>query len=503
MSRINLFYLSLLKLYIKPGLSKFGIMMKLITALGLCLLTYAGKLAAQQQRQPNIVFILADDLGYGDLGCYGQQKISTPHIDRLAAEGMRFTQFYAGSTVCAPSRSALLSGQHTGHTDIRGNKEIQPEGQYPLADSVQTFAQLLQTAGYRTGAFGKWGLGMVGTSGAPDKKGFDVFFGYNCQRQSHRYYPTHLWHNTQKVVLDGNDLSHKAVYAPEVIQQQALRFIEANKTKPFFLFIPTVLPHAELQGPEDTHFEKYENSFPETPHQGDGYGPGASVAGYASVVKPRATFAAMVSRMDAYVGEVLNKLAELGLSENTIVLFSSDNGAHVEGGADPQFFNSTGGLRGHKRDLYEGGIRVPLIVKWPGKIAPGSQSDFIGAFWDIMPTLVEITGSARPRHSDGVSLLPTLLGNADQQRQHPFLYWEFHGGSGKQAVRMGRWKAVRLHAKEAAMATMALYDLDNDPSETQDVAAEHPQVVRRLAAYMQKAHEESATFPFFVKNNRN
>lgn len=451
-------------------------------------------LALHAQKRPNIVFILADDLGYGDLGVYGQQYIHTPHLDRLAAEGMRFTQFYAGTTVCAPSRSSLLTGQHTGHTYIRGNKEIQPEGQEPLADSVQTFAQLLQQAGYVTGAFGKWGLGMVGTSGDPNHKGFDEFFGYNCQRQSHRYYPTHLWHNSEKIILDGNDLSQQVHYAPSLIQQKTLAFIENHKDSSFFLFIPTVLPHAELQGPEDEYYRQYEHAFDETPHHGSDYGPGATVAGYASVDKPRATFAAMVSRMDAYVGQVLDKLDELGLTDNTLVIFSSDNGPHQEGGADPEFFNSAGGLRGVKRDLYEGGIRTPLIAHWPNHIAAGSVSDHIGAFWDIMPTLVELTGAPRPHYTDGISLLPTLLGQGDQQ-QHGYLYWEFHEGGGRQAVRMGNWKGVRLNVKEAPDGPIALYDLQADPAETTDVAAARPEIAKQLAERMEKAHHESAVFP--------
>ena len=451
-------------------------------------------LALHAQKRPNIVFILADDLGYGDLGVYGQQYIHTPHLDRLAAEGMRFTQFYAGTTVCAPSRSSLLTGQHTGHTYIRGNKEIQPEGQEPLADSVQTFAQLLQQAGYVTGAFGKWGPGMVGTSGDPNRKGFDEFFGYNCQRQSHRYYPTHLWHNSEKIILDGNDLSQQVHYAPSLIQQKTLAFIENHKDSSFFLFIPTVLPHAELQGPEDEYYRQYEHAFDETPHHGSDYGPGATVAGYASVDKPRATFAAMVSRMDAYVGQVLDKLDELGLTDNTLVIFSSDNGPHQEGGADPEFFNSAGGLRGVKRDLYEGGIRTPLIAHWPNHIAAGSVSDHIGAFWDIMPTLVELTGAPRPHYTDGISLLPTLLGQGDQQ-QHGYLYWEFHEGGGRQAVRMGNWKGVRLNVKEAPDGPIALYDLQADPAETTDVAAARPEIAKQLAERMEKAHHESAVFP--------
>ena len=454
-------------------------------------------MALHAQKRPNIVFILADDLGYGDLGVYGQRYIRTPHLDRLSAEGIRFTQFYAGTTVCAPSRSALLTGQHTGHTYIRGNKEITPEGQEPLADSVQTFAQLLQRAGYVTGAFGKWGLGMVGTSGDPNRKGFDEFFGYNCQRQSHRHYPTHLWHNRKKVILDGNNLSQKVHYAPALIQQKTLAFIEDHKDTSFFLFIPTVLPHAELQGPEDEYYKLYEHAFQETPHRGNGYGPGATVAGYASVAKPRATFAAMVSRMDAYVGQVMDKLDELGLTDNTIIIFSSDNGAHTEGGADPAFFNSTGGLRGVKRDLYEGGIRTLLIVRWPNHIAAHSVSDHIGAFWDIMPTLVDIAHAPQPSYTDGISFLPTLLGQSNQQ-QHPYLYWEFHEGGGKQAVRMGKWKGVRLDVSKNPDAPVALYNLQTDPNETTDVAAGHPKIVEQLVQRMNGAHKESVIFPLFL-----
>jgi Arylsulfatase A and related enzymes len=468
--------------------------MKLLYVPLILLLTACVTGAHQERERPNIVFILADDLGYGDLGCYGQSIIKTPHLDRFAKEGMRFTQFYSGTTVCAPSRSALLTGQHTGHTYIRGNKEVQPEGQEPLADSVQTFAQLLQEAGYVTGAFGKWGLGMVGTSGDPNRKGFDEFFGYNCQRQSHRYYPTHLWHNAEKVILEGNDLTGKVHYAPAVIQEKTLAFLERHRHEPFFLYVPVVLPHAELQGPEDEHYRQYEHAFDETPHKGNGYGPGATVGGYASVDKPRATYAGMVSRLDAYVGEILAKLDELGLRENTIVLFGSDNGPHMEGGADPSFFNSSGGLRGVKRDLYEGGIRTPFIVRWPGKVAAGSTADHVGAFWDIMPTLVDIAAAPKPRYTDGISFLPTLL-NQGQQETHPYLYWEFHEAGGRQAVRIGKWKGVRLGVKERRDPPIELYDLTKDPGEQDDVAAEHPEVVAQLSQAMEQAHRESKLFP--------
>ncbi|QNL51748.1 arylsulfatase [Olivibacter sp. SDN3] len=452
--------------------------------------------AQSENQRPNIVFILADDLGYGDLGVYGQQIIKTPHIDRLAEQGMRFTEFYAGTSVCAPSRSALLTGQHTGHTYIRGNKEIEPEGQEPLADSVQSYAQLLKEAGYVTGAFGKWGLGMVGTSGAPLKKGFDTFFGYICQRQSHRYYPTHLWHNEQKVMLEGNDLAHKVHYAPTLIQEKTLQFIEEHQQEPFFLFIPTVLPHAELQGPEDEYYKMYENSFEEHPYKGNDYGPNATVAGYAGVEKPRATFAAMVSRMDAYVGEVLAKLDELGLTENTLVIFSSDNGAHREGGADPIFFNSSGGLRGFKRDLYEGGIKTPYIVRWPGKIRARSESAFIGSFWDVMPTLLDIAGTPKANYTDGVSLLPILLGDESAQEAHAYLYWEFHEDGGRQAIRIGNWKGIRLQVAKNPKGPIELYNLLEDPREEHDVAASHPAIVKQISDYMEEAHTPSKLFPF-------
>jgi arylsulfatase A-like enzyme len=465
-------------------------MMKLFALTGIMMIS---ALSLQAQKKPNIVFILADDLGYGDLGVYGQTKIKTPNIDRLAKKGMRFTRFYAGTSVCAPSRSTLLTGQHSGHTYVRGNKEVQPEGQEPLADTVQSYASLLQKAGYTTGAFGKWGLGMVGTTGAPDKKGFDVFFGYNCQRQSHRYYPTHLWSNNEKVPLTGNDLTQKNIYAPTLIQEKTLAFIEDNKNKPFFLFVPSVLPHAELAGPEDEYYKQYENSFEEHPHKGNDYGPNALIPGYASVAKPRATYAAMVSRLDAYVGQILDKLEALGLADNTIVIFSSDNGSHQEGGADPVFFNSSGGLRGNKRDLYEGGIKTPFIVKWPGKVKAGSESNFIGAFWDLMPTFVDITGAPAPEYTDGVSFLPTLLGKG-KQAQHTYLYWEFHESGGRQALRMGNWKGVKLNVK-AGNAKLELYDLSKDPKEQRDVSAAHPAVVKQMNDYIKEAHVESAVFP--------
>ncbi|WP_454881036.1 arylsulfatase [Sphingobacterium detergens] len=459
------------------------------------LLAISGATFAQnRETRPNIVFIMADDLGYGDLGVYGQKKIETKHIDSLANKGMKFENFYAGTSVCAPSRSSLMTGQHTGHTYVRGNKEIEPEGQQPLADSVQTIAMLLQKAGYATGAFGKWGLGMVNTTGAPDQKGFDEFYGYNCQRQSHRYYPTHLWHNKERIELDGNGLLAKGQYAPALIQEKTLAFIDANKDKPFFLFVPTVLPHAELSGPEDEYYQQYANSFDEKPHKGNDYGPKATVPGYAGVEKPHAMYASMVSRMDAYVGQIVEKLRQNNLLDNTIIIFTSDNGSHKEGGADPNFFNSSGGLRGNKRDLYEGGIRTPFIAYWPGKIAEGKTSNYLGAFWDIMPTMVELAKADKPRYTDGVSFVPTLLGRNKQQKQHDYLYWEFHEDGGRQALRKGDWKLI-LQKVTTGTPIKELYNLKQDPKEQNNVANSNPKKVQELQRLIEKAHVESAIFP--------
>lgn len=453
-----------------------------------------------QERKPNIVFILADDLGIGDIGPYGQQKISTPNLDKLAANGVKFTNFYAGTSVCAPSRSALMTGQHTGHTFVRGNKEIQPEGQQPLADSILTFAMILQDNGYKTGAFGKWGLGMVGTTGAPNRKGFDEFYGYICQRQSHRYYPTHLWHNDQKILLEGNDLVKTVVYAPELIQQQTLEFIDKNKDQPFFLFVPTVLPHAELVGPNDEFFKQYEYSFEEKAHKGDDYGVEATIAGYASVEKPRATFAAMVSRMDHYVGEILTKLEEHDLLDNTIIIFSSDNGAHREGGADPEFFNSTAGLRGFKRDLYEGGIRTPLVVSWGNNITKNSTSNHISAFWDIMPTIQDVISDSTKTGTDGISILPTLL-NKGKQKKHNQLYWEFHEDGGRQAVIHDNYKLIKFNAKDPQKTYFELYNLKKDPQEKYPIKNKKKE--KYLKNLIEGEHVESVEFPFYkaVRNN--
>lgn len=450
-----------------------------------------------QLTHPNVVLILADDLGYGDVGFNGQRLIPTPNIDRLAGEGMIFRQFYAGATVCAPSRSVLLTGLHTGHTFIRGNRRMKPEGQFPLADSAFTLAEMFKRAGYGTGAFGKWGLGPVGSEGDPQKQGFDRFFGYNCQSLAHRYYPAYLWNNDEKVYLTANgDLERKASYAPEIIQKATLHYLDTvNKDRPFFLYIPTLLPHAELLVPEDSIWHRFKGAFQERPYKGNDYGKGASRTGYASQAYPKAAFAAMVTRLDIYLQQIMDRLESLGIAENTVVIFTSDNGPHREGGADPDFFNSNGGLRGYKRDLYEGGIRVPFVVRWPGKVKEGVVSDHAGAFWDLMATFSEILGQDLKGNKDGISILPELTG-VGTQAEHEYLYWEFHEQGGKQAVRMGPWKGVRLKATENQSNRLQLFHLDKDPGEKRDISGAHPELVSRMAQIMSRAREESEAFPF-------
>jgi len=451
---------------------------------------------AKTSSPPNIIYILADDLGYGDLSCYGQERFSTPHLDQLAEEGIRFTRHYSGSTVCAPSRSVLMTGLHTGHTPVRGNQEVQPEGQWPLADQVVTLAELLKEAGYVTGAFGKWGLGFPGSEGDPVNQGFDQFFGYNCQRYAHRYYPEYLWENQKKVFLPGNDWTRTETYAPDVIQERALEFIRAHRDSTFFAYLPIVIPHAELIVPDDDIFRSYVGKYPEVPYvgrPGADYGPDMVIGMYCSQEHPHATFAAMVSRIDRYVGEIVQVLEELGIAENTLIMFTSDNGPHEEGGADPEFFNSSGGLRGVKRDLYEGGVRVPFIVSWPGTIEKGRTSRHISAFWDVLPTLSDLTGFG-VQQSDGISFLPELLG--EEQESHEFLYWEFHERGGKQAILADPWKAVRLQVGKHPDGPLELYNLDSDPFEEHDVASAHPDLVEKFARMMEEERVPSAKFSF-------
>lgn len=450
-------------------------------------------------QKPNIIYILADDLGYGDLGVYGQQKIKTPYIDKLASRGIRFTQHYAGSTVCAPSRSSLMTGLHTGHTPIRGNRELPREGQNPLPGSSITIAELLKDAGYRTGAFGKWGLGFIGSEGDPNNQGFDEFYGYNCQRMAHRYYPPYLWHNRDSVLLEGNDWTNTVTYAPDKIQEATLDFISNSKDEPFFAFVPLVLPHAELISPKDSIYEMYKDKFEENkpfklPHNYlSDYGPDMVPQKYTSTLEPHAIYVTMVTRVDAYVGQIVDHVEKLGLSENTLIVFTSDNGPAVEGGADPEFFNGSGGLRGVKRDLYEGGIRAPFIAVWPNKIQENTISDHISSFWDMMPTLADIVEVKVPAETDGVSFLPVLL-NEENQVAHEYLYWEFHLKGGRQAVRKGNWKAVIYNIKKDP-SNIELYDLSKDVKEENNVAKDHPEVVAELSRIMKEAHVDSELFP--------
>jgi arylsulfatase A len=441
----------------------------------------------EQKQKPNIIFIIADDLGYGDLGCYGQQHVKTPHIDALAAEGMRFTQHYAGCTVCAPSRCSLMTGMHTGHTIVRGNYEIQPEGQYPLPAETVTAAELLKQAGYATAIVGKWGLGGPGSSGVPNRQGFDYFYGYLCQRKAHFYYPEYLWRNEQRVDLVENRDGEKGIYAHDLLTKEALGFIKQNKDHPFFLYLPYTIPHAELVLPDDEFFNMYKNQFEETPFPGGHYGAQA---------KPMAAFAGMVSRMDADVGRIRALLKELNLFEQTLIIFTSDNGPHQEGGHDPAFFNSSGLLRGIKRDLYEGGIRVPFIASWPGVIQAGTTSDHVSAFWDFLPTCAELAGIDTPEYIDGISLLPTFMGNNNDQKQHGYLYWEFHEGKGsKQALRFDNWKAVSFLAENR----IELYDLETDPREQHDLAAQQPDVIQQAQKLMKEARTPSVVWPLRTK----
>jgi len=447
--------------------------------------------------RPNIIYILADDLGYGDLSCYGQKKFSTPNIDKLAAEGIRFTNHYAGCAVSAPSRSSLLTGLHTGHTPIRGNKSVEPEGQWPLPAETVTFPELLLQAGYKTGAFGKWGLGYIGTSGDPNKQGFDEFFGFNCQSLAHNYYADHLWHNQEKIMLPENKDHLTGIYAPILIHNKAIEFIDKNKDNNFFMFYCTTIPHAELSAPEE-YVAKYRNKFlPEKSFKGVDSGPNYRKGPYGSQPAVHATFAAMVTLLDDKVGEIVAELKKLGIEKNTIIIFSSDNGPHKEGGADPDYFDSNGPLKGYKRDLYEGGIREPMIVKWPGKIVAGKITDHISAFWDVMPTIAEIAGVKTPKGIDGISFLPTLLGG--KQPQHEYLYWEFYEMGGRIALRMGNWKAVQYNITAVPKPLTELYDLSTDQGETKNLASIHPDIVKKMEALMKSSHTPSEVFTFSAK----
>ncbi len=451
----------------------------------------------KKTKQPNIIYILADDLGYGDLGVYGQQKIKTPHIDKMANEGLVFTNHYAGSTVCAPSRASLMTGMHTGHVSIRGNKEVKPEGQAPM-DEDFTMIEILKKQGYKTGAFGKWGLGFIGSKSDPNNLGFDEFFGYNCNRQAHSYYPKHLWNNDKKVILEGNDGEHTEVYASDLIQKKAVEFIENSKNEPFFLYLASIIPHLELIVPDDEILAQYKGKFPETPYkagEGGDYGPDWNVGTYCSQEFPHATYAAMVSRLDRDVGEILAKLEELGITDNTLVIFTSDNGPDYKGGADPDFFNSAGGFRGYKRDLYQGGVKVPMIAKWSGKINAG-KTDHVSAFWDVMPTIAELVDINLIPDIDGISFLPTLLGEKTQ-KEHDYLYWELiSDGLERQAILKGDWKMVKIRSSEST--TTELFNIKDDPKETTNLSQSEPKIYQELILKMAEAHIPNSDFPILM-----
>lgn len=442
-------------------------------------------LGKASSKRPNIIFIMADDLGYGHLGCYGQKHIQTPNIDKIAVEGMLFTQHYAGSSVCAPSRCVLMTGLHSGHAYIRNNSEVQPEGQLPIPTETVTVAEILKKAGYTTGAFGKWGLGGPNSIGHPNKQGFDHFFGYLCQRHAHHFYPDYLWRNDKRVSLDENRDGKRGTYSHDIITEEALGFIQANKERPFFLYLPYTIPHVELAVPEDSvkpYRGKFEEILIKDPRPG-----------YISSEESFATFAGMISRMDDGVGQVMALLKRLNIDDNTIVFFTSDNGA--QGGLwQPlvKMFDGSGPLRATKGSMYEGGIRVPMVVRWPGKIKPGSVSSHISAFWDFLPTAAELATAKPPEDIDGISIIPTLLGA--KQKNHDYLYWERRRA---QAVRMDNWKGIRYVSK----GKLELYDVGADIGETTNIANQNPEIVAKIEEYMKTAHTPSQLFPLLSRTN--
>lgn len=445
--------------------------------------------------RPNIVFIMADDLGYNELGCYGQEIIQTPNIDQLAAEGISFTQHYSGSPVCAPSRCVLLTGMHSGHAFVRDNHEIKPEGQMALPDSIITFAEVMKNQGYVTAAMGKWGLGYPGSEGDPNNQGFDLFFGYNCQRHAHNHYPKYLWKNDEKIELEGNDRTlYGEQYTQDLFTEAAIGFLKENKDTSFFLFMPLIIPHVSIQVPDESLLE-YKDSIEETPYDHHPY--------YLEHPYPHAGYAAMVTHMDKAVGRIMESLNELGLDENTLVIFASDNGPTYGrvGGADSEFFESSGPFRGFKGRVYEGGIRVPLIARWTGRIPENTSSDHISYFPDYFPTMLDVINSDRQYETDGISMLPVFFGE-ERPDQHEYLYWEFPAYGGQQALRYGKWKAVRKDLFKNPSASLELYDLETDIGETTDVSSEFPDVVQLMDSLMIASHEPSAAFPFAALDNK-
>lgn len=461
--------------------------------------------------------ILADDLGYNELGCYGQEIIETPNIDKLAAQGLIFEDFYSGSPVCAPSRCALLTGKHPGHMYIRNNDEWDKrgnvwgfeacnenpylEGQRPMSDTIQTIGKMLQDQGYETALIGKWGLGGPESQSTPNDQGFDFFFGYNCQRQAHTYYPVHLWKNKQKVLLQNKSVAphqklkesddphhedsykdfYQEDYAPALMLDEALGFMENNQTQPFFMLYASPIPHVALQAPKEWVDYYHQKFGEETPYTGD--------KSYFPCQYPHATYAAMISYLDWQLGEMVTKLKALGLYENTLIVFTSDNGPTYNGGVDAAYFNSAFPFSSEKGrtkgSLYEGGIRVPMIASWPGITPQGSQSNLQGSFWDFLPTFAEITKTETHYESDGISMLSTLTGDSQNQKKHDFLYWEFNS---QQALVFGKWKAIRTEAKNP-QSELLLFNLENDPGETKNVAAENPIIIEQIKVMMNNSHQ--------------
>lgn len=482
-------------------------MKKTSLLIGLCgLLLVSFQNVEPSANQPNIIYIMADDLGYAELGCYGQQKIKTPNLDKMAAEGLRFTNFYAGSPVCAPSRSVLLTGKHTGHTQVRDNQEFggfddeNEFGQMPLAPNTETIATMLKSAGYTTACVGKWGLGGPNTTGIPRKHGFDFFYGYLDQKQAHNFYPTHLWRNEQWDTLRNNGiLSHPKLndddkrnpeiykksigqdYAGYHIRDEAIKFIKDNKSKPFFLYFTPTMPHLAIQVP-DNEIDKFGYKFEEKPYFAE--------KGYTPHNRPRAAYATMISLLDEFVGNIIETLKKEGLDQNTIIFFTSDNGAtHDVGGVETDFFRSVGHLRGLKGSVYEGGIRVPMIVKWKGKIKPNTTTNQASVAYDVMPTLRELCKISKPIESDGNSLLPLLMGKQPKiERQ---LYWEFYSYGRQKAMRWGNWKVVLTDLQKNPNAKIQLYDLSKDESETTDLAAKHPDIVAKMQKMMEQSHSQA------------
>lgn len=446
---------------------------------------------AEAIEKPNIIWVMADDLGYGDLGCFGQKKIKTPRIDQMASEGMKLTDFYAGSTVCAPSRCVLMTGKHTGHAYIRGNREIRPMGQWPLPDSTVTVAEVMKDAGYATGLIGKWGLGGPGSVGIPNKQGFDYFFGYLCQRHAHNFYPEFLFRNEEKVFLEGNVVNNERLdgagyatgrvhYSHDLFANDALKFVEKNHKDPFFLFYSITIPHANNEGGRKGM---------EVPDHG--------IYADKDWPEPQKGHAAMITRMDGDVGRLLDKIKQLGIDKKTLVIFTSDNGPHREGGNDPDFNDSNGPLKGIKRNLTEGGIRVPTIAWWPGTIKSGTKSNHVGYFGDLMATVADISKQKIPENLDSISFLPALTGKGKQMK-HPFLYWEFYSGAQCQAIRQGKWKAIRYNTGK-----VELYDLHNDIGEMNDLADKRKKRVEKMVTLMDASHKPSEFWKMNIGKSQN